>query len=97
MTFDEWYEQVNPKHHATDDTTMLRLLRACWSEAKQDVLEVAAQCFDGTLPFNFVCADGYSNGFDVSGELRYMAHEIRMMPNANVTGAEPAGEASELT
>ena len=35
----------------------------------------AAERFEGTLPFNWVCADGYVNGLDIGGELRYMAEE----------------------
>ena len=36
----------------------------------------AADRFEGKLPFNWVCADGYANGFSIGGELRYMAHEV---------------------
>ena len=40
-----------------------------------DALEIAAQRFDGTLPFNWCAADGYSNGFEIASELRLMAEE----------------------
>lgn len=39
-------------------------------------LQRAAQIFRGEVPFNFVAADGYSNGFDVASELDYMAYEL---------------------
>ena len=44
---------------------------------QQECLKEAADRFDGTLPFNWVCAGGYgySNGFDIAGELRFMAQE----------------------
>lgn len=43
--------------------------------AQQECLKEAAKRFEGSLPFNWVCADGYANGFDVAGELRFMAQE----------------------
>lgn len=45
------------------------------SFAQQECLKEAAERFEGSLPFNWVCADGYSNGLDVGGELRFMAQE----------------------
>ena len=32
--------------------------------AQQECLKEAAEKFEGSIPFNWVCADGYSNGFD---------------------------------
>jgi hypothetical protein len=46
-------------------------------QAKREALLEAASRFDGSLPFNWVCADGYSNGFDIAGELNYMAEELK--------------------
>ncbi len=45
------------------------------AEETARALNMAADYFDGTLPFNWMCADGYRNAFDIAGELRYMATE----------------------
>jgi hypothetical protein len=44
--------------------------------AQQECLKQAAERFEGAQPFSWVMADGYANGFDIAGELRYMANEI---------------------
>ena len=51
-------------------------LAAAEMDSARDSLLRAASYFDGTLPFNWVCADGYSNALDIAGELQYMASEI---------------------
>lgn len=43
---------------------------------RASALETAANYFDGTLAYNFVAADGYSNAFDIASELRYMSAQI---------------------
>jgi hypothetical protein len=57
----------------TDDTALKEAIK----QAKREALLEAAERFEGTLPYNWVCADGYSNGFDVAGELRFMAEELK--------------------
>ena len=70
MTFEEWYEGL-PSMSMPEPV----FARFVWDNAKRYALEEAADRFEGTLPFNWVCADGYANGFDVGGELRFMAQE----------------------
>lgn len=41
--------------------------------SQQQTLITAAETFEDVRPFNWICADGYSNGFDIGGELRFMA------------------------
>lgn len=48
------------------------------AERDARTLEHAASIFRGETPFNFVAADGYSNGFDIASELVYMASELRV-------------------
>jgi hypothetical protein len=49
--------------------------KAIQAQTRREVLEEAAGKFDGTIGYNFVAADGYSNAFDIASELRYMAQE----------------------
>ena len=47
--------------------------------AQEQALLRAAAIFDGALAYNWVCADGYSNGNDVAEELRCMAMACSMV------------------
>lgn len=43
MTFDEWMTGKNPKYRSTDDTVALRELRECWTAARRDAFQLAAE------------------------------------------------------
>lgn len=63
------------------DDVELRLVaiiaeRDALRDNRASALETAANYFDGTLAYNFVAADGYSNAFDIASELRYMSAQI---------------------
>ena len=68
-----WNAQASPISHRWSELGIYAMV----SFAQEQALLRAAAIFDGTLAFNWVCADGYSNGDDVACELRYMAMELR--------------------
>lgn len=71
MTFEEWHDkQLGDKFCAIEE-----LQHKAWDAGAHAALVNAAERFEGVVPFNWVCADGYSNGFSVGGELRYMAYK----------------------
>ena len=69
MTFDEWWDDLKVWPQTKDE------IRQVWDAAISAGLKDAAARFEGTLAFNWVCADGYSNGLDIGGELRSMSQE----------------------
>ena len=57
--------------------------------AQKIALIDAAKRFDGSVAFSWVCADGYSNGFDVACELRFMAKDISNAQHNRPASAGP--------
>ncbi len=76
MTFDEWMIKKNPKHHATDDTVTLRLLRDCWQDSAKIERETCAKLCDELF------ADSGYHPFLRNGALN-CGTAIRMLSQAN--------------
>ena len=76
--FNEWWDDLKCWPQTKDE------IRQVWDAAISAGLKDAAGRFEGTLAFNWVCADGYSNGLDIGGELRYMSQE---RANAELSGS----------
>lgn len=63
-----------PGHHSWQAYTshIEKLVTLAQAKALRD----AASKFRGEIGYNFVAADGYSNGFDVASELDFMSEEL---------------------
>lgn len=63
-----------------DITEIINRIENAFESGRKTAFTQAAERFDGTLPFNWVAADGYANALDIAGELRYMAYEVDYLP-----------------
>lgn len=72
MKFNEWYNSL-PSNSMTEK----EFISYTWKIAQQEAFLEAALRFEGVVPFNWVAADGYSNGLNIGAELRYMSYELK--------------------
>jgi len=56
---------------------IINRIENAFESGRKTAFTQAAERFDGTLPFNWVAADGYANATDIAGELRYMARDVQ--------------------